>query len=285
MAAAFRISGLAGGLCFLAACAGAAALPVGVRLQSDVPYGPGPRQRFDVYSPTPASSPAPVLFMVHGGAWTVGDKAMARVVDNKVAHWVPRGVALVSANYPMLPEADALAQVEEVARALAAVQKDAKRWGLDPSRVVLMGHSAGAHLVALLSASPERALRLGARPWLGTVSLDSAALDVPGIMTRRHARFYDDAFGSDPARWRQASPRHQLSAALAPFLAVCSSKRADSCAAADDFVAEARRCCGRAEVLRESLSHREINELLGDLAGYTAAVDHFLASLDPGFAR
>ncbi len=258
---------------------GSSALPDGVVLTPDVAYGLHSRQRFDVYSPQGATS-APVLFMVHGGAWRIGDKGARAVVENKVARWVPKGVLLVSTNYRMLPEADALAQVDDVAQALVRAQAEAERRGGDRSRFVLMGHSAGAHLVALLTASPERALRLGATPWLGAVLLDSAALDVVEVMERPHLPFYDQAFGADPARWRAASPFHQLHAAPAPLLAVCSSLRRDSCDQARAFAAKAAGLGGRARSLPEALSHQEINEGLGKDPRYTGEVESFLASLD-----
>ena len=259
-------------------------LPAGVRLERDLAYGSHALQRFDVYYPEDARS-APVLFMVHGGAWRIGDKGTRPVFENKVAWWVPRGVVFVSANYRLLPEADALVQVDDLARALARAQEVAARFGGDRSRFVLMGHSAGAHLVALLAAAPERALRLGATPWLGTVSLDSAALNVVEVMEGRHARLYDQAFGSDPRRWRAASPFHQLDAAVAPFLAVCSSRREDSCDQSRAFSAQAVRLGTRALALPVDLSHREINELLGKEPGYTADVESFLVGLDDSFRR
>jgi acetyl esterase/lipase len=89
----------------------------------DLAYGGDLHQRLDVYRPKLASeAPAPVLFMVHGGAWHLGDKATPEVVANKVAHWVSRGFVLVSVNYRMLPEADPLQQADDVARALAFAQ-------------------------------------------------------------------------------------------------------------------------------------------------------------------
>jgi len=57
-----------------------------------------------------------------------------------------------------------------------------------------MGHSAGAHLVALLTAHPAFTQAEGALPWLGTVSLDSAAFDVVAVMSGRHLALYDRAF-------------------------------------------------------------------------------------------
>src|SRR6185295_4587727 len=128
-------------------------LPPGVTVERDVSYGTFPRQRMDVYLPTGTRTGA-VIVMVHGGAWRIGDKSMPQMVGNKVARWVPRGDVFVSINYRMLPQADPLTQADDVARALAAVQARAASWGADPRRVILMGHSAGAHLVALLSARP-----------------------------------------------------------------------------------------------------------------------------------
>src|SRR3954452_11730696 len=120
--------------------------------------------------------------MVHGGAWMLGDKGNSGSVANKAKHWLPLGYILVSANYRMARPPNPLEQAEDVGRALAFVQANAASWGGDGSRVVLMGHSSGAHLVALLTAAPAVAARSGARQWLGTVSLDSAALDPVEIM-------------------------------------------------------------------------------------------------------
>jgi arylformamidase len=258
----------------------AAAVPAaaGNRIVRDVAYGPDARQRFDVYAPDDARG-APVIFMLHGGAWAFGDKGAASVVDNKVARWVPRGFVFVSANYRMLPDAAPLEQARDAARALAAAQARAASWGGDGARFILMGHSAGAHLVSLIAAAPRIALDLGARPWLGTVELDSAALDVERIMRKRHLRLYDRAFGRDPADWAAVSPLARLARPGAPFLAVCSTRRADSCPAAQAFVARARSLGTRASVLEENLSHREINARLGEDGDYTRAVDAFLDEL------
>ena len=63
------------------------------------------------------------------------------------------GIIFVSVDYRMLPQQDALAQADDVARALAFAQSRARSWGGDPGKFILMGHSAGAHLVALLAAA------------------------------------------------------------------------------------------------------------------------------------
>src|SRR5687768_14722656 len=170
----------------------AQALPPGTRVLRDVAYGAHPRQQLDVYRADGPVIGAPVIVMVHGGGWRFGDKTSRGVVGAKAARWLPRGFVFVSVNYRLLPEHDVLAQADDVARALALVQARARGWGGDPGRIVPMGHSAGAHLAALVSADPARWRATGLRPWLGTVSLDAGALDVAAIMGKRHLRLLDD---------------------------------------------------------------------------------------------
>lgn len=249
------------------------ALPEGVRLLADQSYGAHPKQRYDVYLPAKADH-APVIFMVHGGAWRTGDKANAQVVQNKVRHWTQRGTIVVSINYRLLPDANVAGQAEDVAAALAAAQAQAPSWGGDRNKFVLMGHSAGAHLVALMAAS-----RGASSTWRGTVALDSAAMDVAHLMRQRHFPLYDKAFGSEAGYWESVSPLAQLKAGGAPLLAVCSSRRLTSCAQSRDFADRAAALGMRVQLLPQALSHREINEALGQPGAYTEAVDAFIASL------
>ena len=271
------------------ATAAEAALPAGVQRIADVPYGSDPRQRMDVYVPTGLAASAvraPVIFMVHGGGWRHGDKAMGRVVQEKVARWVPLGFVLISVNYRLLPETPVAEQERDVQAALMAAQQRAPQWGADSGRFILMGHSAGAHLVALLNALAPQALREGAWPWLGTVSLDSAMMNVPARMRAPHLPLYDDAFGTDPAYWVALSPFHQWTTGAPPMQMVCSTQRADDpCQQSDAMARHVRTRGGRAEVLPQDLDHGEINAQLGLESDYTRAVETFMASLDGVVAR
>jgi acetyl esterase/lipase len=259
-----------------------AATPPGTRVLRDIAYGPDAAQRLDVYlpqqPPAAGAAPLPVVFFVHGGGWARGDKAMRRVVEPKVGHWISRGWAVVSIDYRMLPTPLAT-QEDDVAAALAFTQSQAPRWGADPRRFVLMGHSAGAHLVALLAAGAGTPSSPRLQPWRGAVFLDSAALDVPFLMTHRHLRLYDRAFGADASTWTALSPLAVLAAPAAPVLAVCSTRRTESCLDADRFAAKARSLGGQARVLREDLSHGEINATLGAPSDYTTQVDAFLDAM------
>jgi acetyl esterase/lipase len=261
-------------------------LPDDTRVLRNFAYGPHPRQKLDVYRADGPVADAPVIVMVHGGGWVTGDKAAPGNVGAKAVRWLERGFVFVSVNYRFVPDVDVLTQADDVARALAVVQARAKAWGGDPARIVLMGHSAGGHLVALVAADPARWRSTGLRPWLGTVSLDSGAYDLVALMNRRHFALYDRAFGADPAAWTAASPVAALKPDALPLLAVCSRRRIDqSCAQARAYAASARAVGARVEVLPAELSHGDINGQLGQPSSYTYAVERFLASLDPEIAR
>jgi acetyl esterase/lipase len=260
------------------AAAPRAPLPEGARVLRDVAYGADPAQRFDVYLPANARN-APLIVMVHGGGWANGDKDNPGVAANKVAHWLPQGYALVSVNYRLLPQATPLQQAGDVALAVAKVQALAAGWGADGARMVLMGHSAGAHLVALLDLSPTLLAQAGAHAPLATVALDSAAMDVEQVMQARHLPLYDRAFGSQRSDWIAASPYHQMGTAAPPLLTVCSSRRADACAQARHLADKAAARRIRVEVLPQDRSHAEINHDLGLPSAYTDAVDAFLRTL------
>lgn len=255
------------------------AIPPGVIVERDVAYGTDPAQRLDVYRRADASA-APIFLFVHGGGWRRGDKAMPQMVRNKMTHWLGRGAVFASANYRLLPQADLFEQADDIARALAYVQQAARRWGGDPARVVLVGHSAGAHLAALLAADASIADCQGAVPWLATIAMDSAALDVVAIMNRPHFGFYDPVFGVDPAYWRQVSPMHRLqSRPVTPVLLVCSSLRADAGPPAHAFAAKANALDGAVTVLPVALTHLQVNDQLGVAGPYTEAVDAFMSAL------
>lgn len=265
---------------------GPAALPAGVRVVRDVAYGNDPRQRFDVYRHD-RSKDAPVIFMVHGGGWRIGSKSEKAVVENKVARWAPKGFVFISVDYRLLPQADPVEQARDVARALAAAQDKAASWGGDRGKFILMGHSAGAHLVALLTTTQGLAagVEQPPAPWLGTVALDSAAYNVVDIMEHRHPRLYDNAFGADREYWKTVSPFHAVTRESRPILAVCSSRREDSCRQAHQFAAKAATLNVLSTVLEKDYTHREINLRLGEEPRYTAEVEDFMGRLDKAVAQ
>jgi arylformamidase len=216
-------------------------LPPNVRVERDVSYGVDAKQRFDVYLPARASR-APVMILVHGGGWRIGDKSSRAVVQNKVARWTRAGIIVISVNYRLLPAANPIVQAEDVARAIAVAQQRLPEWGGDPGRIVLVGHSAGAHLVALIAGDQSFITHQGGQPSIvGSIILDSAVLDVEQTMLAPHLPLYDAAFGTSRRFWRFASPWRQLGAGASPLLIVCSTNRRDSCPAAQKLVRRVHR--------------------------------------------
>jgi acetyl esterase/lipase len=257
----------------------------------DVAYGDEPLQKLDVfYAKQTGIHPAPIILMVHGGGWCIGDKGGPSVTANKVARWVRKGFVFVSVNYPMVGEgSNALAQANHIAKAAAFVQANAGKWGGDPGRLILMGHSAGAHLVSLVNADAAIREANGVRPVLGTVSLDAGAVDVvkqmPNVYPFLKLR-YREAFGDREQEWIAASPYHQLDRTASPWLGVCSTQRKDDpCSQARAYADKSNGLGIRAAVLPEPKSHGAINKELGTPGSYTDGVEAFMAMLDPVVAH
>jgi len=131
-------------------------------------YGPRPLQKLDLWR-VQASRPAPLVIFVHGGGWKRGDKNNATGAA-KVTHLLGRGYAVASIDYDLVPDATVEQQAADVALAVAWLRNHAAENGIDPKRIVLMGHSAGAHLVALVGTDPT---------YLAAAGLSLSALSGP----------------------------------------------------------------------------------------------------------
>ncbi|HJU26202.1 MAG TPA: alpha/beta hydrolase [Rhodanobacteraceae bacterium] len=253
-------------------------VPAGARQLQNVSYGSDPLQKMDVYIPANAHN-APVIFMVHGGGWRRGDKTAHGVVQNKVDYFLPKGYVFISTNYRLVPQVNVMDEADDVAHALAYAQQHASEWGADPSRFIVMGHSAGAHLVVLMSSVPSIWQGAGAKPWLGTVALDSGAYNVVDIMNKQHFGLYDTAFGSDPKLWQAASPTLRLQTAPPPMLLVCDSDRKNDCDGAQAYADKAKSLGGKAAVYPVGMRHGEINLDVGTGGALTDRITDFLHSV------
>jgi len=244
----------------------------------------------DIFLARTGTAPAPVVVMVHGGGWCVGDKGAASVTNNKVLRWTHRGFVFVSLNYPMVSDGSAaIAQAGHVAKAVAFIQKNAAQWGADGQRLVLMGHSAGAHLVSLVNADDAIRNTYGVQPLLGVISLDAGAIDVVAQMPNVYPFLkerYLEAFGHSQEAWKEASPYHQLGSTASPWLGVCSTTRKDNpCGQARAYVQKSLHLGVRADLLAVPMSHGAINNELGLPGDYTRRVEDFMASLDTSVAQ
>jgi len=258
----------------------------------NVAYGEHARNKLDVFAPKTriGNEPAPIILMVHGGGWCVGDKTMKNTTTNKVDRWTPLGFMFIAVNYPMVANGfDAYAQGEEIARAVTFVQAHAREWGGDPDRIIIMGHSAGAHLVSLVNADAKMRTKMGMKQVLGTISIDAGAIDVPVQMPKAVASLkerYKEAFGTTEESWLRASPYHLLDKTASPWLGICSSTRPDEiCTQTQSYVDKSRSLGVMADILPLAKGHSALNSELGTKGEYTDSVEKFMAQLDPAVKK
>lgn len=138
----------------LAACSPAAILNAtvpnyGETVQRDVPYAPGPRHTLDIYRPTRPTGP--LVVFLYGGGWDSGDKGEYGFVARPLA---AKGAIVVVPNYRLVPEVTYPALLQDTATAVAWALAHAAELGADPSRVFVMGHSAGAYDALMLATDP-----------------------------------------------------------------------------------------------------------------------------------
>jgi acetyl esterase/lipase len=116
---------------------------------ADLAYGPETRQKLDIYVPeVPAAGPRTVIVFIHGGSWETGSKDAYRFVGSSLAK---QGFIAVLPNYRLSPAVRFPVFVEDAAEAVAWTLRNIGRYGGNPQRVFVMGHSAGAHIALLLT--------------------------------------------------------------------------------------------------------------------------------------
>ncbi|MGC9972213.1 MAG: alpha/beta hydrolase [Bryobacteraceae bacterium] len=183
----------------------------GVEVLRDISYSTGKpedaaKHKLDLYRPKDARS-APVLLFIHGGAWRVGDRWQYAALGNRFAR---DGILTAVMSYRLAPRNPHPAQIEDVAAAFTWVARNIGEYGGDPKRIFVAGHSAGAHLAALLTLD-QRYLKARGLSWRdirGTIAL-SGVYEIRGL---------ESVFGRDRQVRKEASPLWHVKAGAPPFL-------------------------------------------------------------------
>ena len=251
-------------------------------------YGVDLLQMLDYWPAQGVSSPAPLVVFVHGGGWSRGSK------DNaggpwKAPHYTGEHYAYAAINYRLVPGASVEDEAADVAASLKYLIDHAAALGIDPRRIVLMGHSAGAHLVALVGTD-ERYLKAAGLSFAsirGVVPIDGAAYDVPRQIADGGQFMHDtyvQAFGTDPARQRALSPTLQAAAPNAPGFLLIHVQRKDGVQQNEALEAALKQ--SGTKVTRQGFpgeglkGHMTINRSLGDPSyAATGVVDAWLKTV------
>lgn len=262
------------GLLFVtAACVSAAhAQP----LTRDIPYAAAhERQVLDVHAPAGAKN-LPVVFWIHGGGWQTGDKTMVAL---KPKAFMDAGFVFVSINHRLLPGVDMGAITRDVASALGWVHKNIATHGGDPARLLVMGHSSGGQLAALMCTDDRYAKAEGFPLTIikGCVPVDADTFDIPAIIEVAETRArvhhlplptagHRQKFGDDPAKHRDFSTVTHIARnkGIAPFLILHIAGHPDTGAQARRLAAALETAGISAKVVagRET-THASINDNIG----------------------
>ena len=183
------------------------------KLTSDVPYVQNghERQVLDIYTPGEvAEGKLPVLFWIHGGGWQVGDKSDVALKPKVLTE---RGFVFVSTNYRLLPHVTMDVLIRDIAKSLGWVHQNIAKYGGDPQRIFVGGHSAGAQLAALICTDDRYLKEVGVSfdVLKGCVPVDGDTYDIPKIIMTAEFRQtlyggkmftfgHRQKFGNDPEK-------------------------------------------------------------------------------------
>ena len=246
-------------------------------LTRDIPYSEPAHERqvLDVYAPAGAKD-LPVVFWIHGGGWQTGDKGSVRL---KPKAFADAGFVFVSTNYRLLPSVGMEEIVRDIARAVRWVHTHIAAHGGDPDRLLVMGHSAGAQLAALI-CTDERYLHaegVSLAIVKGCVPVDGDTYDVPAIIETAETRWrvhdlppatfgHREKFGNDPAKHRDFSAVTHVARdkGIPPFLILHLAEHPDTSAQARRFGAVLEAAGVPVTIVgARDTTHARINDDLG----------------------
>jgi acetyl esterase/lipase len=205
-----------------------ATLPA-AQVAREIVYVPGselPKHRLDLFRPV--GKGWPLLIFVHGGSWNSGDKSLVSggedVYGNIGRYYANRGIGVAVINYRLLPGVTWREQLDDVAKSVAWAGKSIARYGGDPKRIFIGGHSAGAHLASYVALNPELAAKHRLPKIAGSVCVSGAAYDMTDSETYRLGNkpsFYAERFaenGANPDWQRNASSATYATKSSPPIL-------------------------------------------------------------------
>jgi acetyl esterase/lipase len=172
------------------------------------------KHKLDLYLPEGAKD-FPVLFYIHGGAWSKGSRKAGAGMGKVFAS---HGIGVASVGYRLSPAVTHPAHIEDVAQAFDWTYRNIGKYGGNPGAIFVSGHSAGGHLAALLASNPQylKKYGLGLNNIKGDIPISGVFAIRPGMMPK--------VFGEDATALQEASPLRYAAKNCPPFLILYAEK-------------------------------------------------------------
>lgn len=238
-----------------------------MRYQRDIRYAYSLQHKLDLYTPTEGNN-LPIVVWIHGGGWKRGDK---RAVQQKPQAFVDKGFVFISVNYRFIPKVTVKEMTGDIAKAIKWTLDNAERFNGDRKTIFVAGHSAGAHLAALVCTDESylKAEGLSLSNIKGCIPVDTAVYDIPKQFKSRGrlgSQLYKTAFGEDEKSQQNLSPISHVSKdkGIPPFLILHVASRPDSTEQSQAFAKSLKDAGIKAMTISgEGKTHGTINTELG----------------------
>lgn len=242
------------------------------KVTRNIPYAgtDSPRQQLDIYAPQDARQ-RPVVVWIHGGGWRRGNKLL---VQKKPQAFTDQGYVFVSINYRFVPDHTMHDLATDVATAIKWVHDHIAEHGGSPETIFVGGHSAGAHLSALVCSDQSylKAQGLSLSDIAGCFPVDTATYDAAKLVSfldrtnSNRTELYTNAFGDTAESQKKYSPITHINqdTKYPPFLLLHVASRPDATLMSNAFAKAVTSAGGQAETFAANgKDHGSINSDLG----------------------
>ena len=227
-----------------------------LRCMLDVPYGDSPRERIDIFPA--AQDDAPMFCFIHGGYWRSRDKSEFSFVARPL---VEAGVSVALPTYDLAPQVTIETIVQQMLAATAWLYRNAWRLGANPARIYVGGHSAGAHLAAMMIAAQWEVYAGDLPP-----DLVKGALAVSGVydLAPLQKVSFNSDLRLDAAAAHKASPLTYRPLRDTPLVTAVGGNESDEFKRQNQAIRAAWPHCWRRDIAMPGHHHLSILETMGD---------------------
>lgn len=186
----------------------------GVTVHRGITYGDHERHAFDVFLPDGVSAP-PVVLFVHGGAFVSGHRNRSEQIYSNVLYYLARhGIAGINIGYRLANHATFPAATEDIATVVAWAHEHAAEYGWDPTRIFLMGHSAGAAHAGSYAYDPRFRPADGTK--LAGMIVVSGRVRIDNLLENPNAGKVEVYYGADASTFDDCSPVSHIDKSSVP---------------------------------------------------------------------